>query len=584
MSRIGAGASSLTWLAALAARSAPVALLAGCALFALLSDPLPSVQGLDAPAQEFSAARAFAHVEAIAASPHPVGSDAHARVRGYLLETLAGLGLEPVVQAGDLEGVSLANVLARVEGRASRGTVLLLAHYDSRRSTPGAGDDTVGVASWLEALRALRAGAAPSNTLLLLLSDGEEAGLLGAELFARDHPWFADVKVVVNLEAIGNGGPAVLFETGGENGELVRLYARSVDRPSGTSLANAIYRRLPNDTDFSVFRERGLSGFNLALTRGTCAYHAPHDTPENLDPRSLQHMGDCALALVRALGEIDLGSLDAPDATFFDLLGRTQVSYPASYDAWLAGAALVLAALRRELRGGACTPLAVAGWLVRWPLEALLVGGLALFAWWGSGGLVRLFAAEQGAPPGNTTSGALLALGIVSLVAGLELFLAGRFVRAQRSSSSRFLAVALWWCVLALGAERLLPGASFAFLWPLSIATIAFLAAPDRAAGSVRVLSLSALSIGLLVFALPILHALVQLFHREEPRAASIGVFLAVIGAGLLTPLTRALGEGSRAPARILFLAGLASLFASAIVAHLLAWRGGALWPSEGAS
>jgi hypothetical protein len=427
-------------------------------LVVLLWSPLPAAKVSDQPELEFSAARAYAHVEAIAASPHPLGSEAHATVRSYLLGCLEHLGLAPEVQSGELAGLALANVLVRLEGTRTREAVLLLAHYDTRSETPGAGDDTVGVASALEVLRALRSRApsenanilhnASENSLVLLLSDGEEAGLLGAELFAREHPWFADVRVVVNLEAIGNGGPAMLFETGAANGDLVALYGRAVEMPSGTSLANAIFRRLPNDTDFSVFRERGLSGFNLALTRGSPAYHAHDDTPANLDRRSLQHMGDCALALTRALGEVELGSLAAPDATFFDLLGRLQIAYPASFDGGLAAAALalVLAAIVRARRGGACRSWSVVGWLLRWPLEVLLVVGLALLGWWGSRGLAGIFAAEQDASPGNTTSGALLALGILFIVASLELFLARRRVDAGRPSEPRFLAVLLWWC------------------------------------------------------------------------------------------------------------------------------------------
>src|SRR5829696_7261549 len=57
-------------------------------------DPLPA----SAPANEFSAERAFAHVEQIAEQPHPVGSAPNAEVRDYLVDRLAALGLRPTVQ------------------------------------------------------------------------------------------------------------------------------------------------------------------------------------------------------------------------------------------------------------------------------------------------------------------------------------------------------------------------------------------------------------------------------------------------------------------------------------------------------
>src|SRR5689334_18322790 len=46
-----------------------------------------------APASGFGADRAFAHVQAIATVPHPVGSARQDQVRDYLVATLHGLGL-----------------------------------------------------------------------------------------------------------------------------------------------------------------------------------------------------------------------------------------------------------------------------------------------------------------------------------------------------------------------------------------------------------------------------------------------------------------------------------------------------------
>src|SRR6185295_4716303 len=97
------------------------------------------------------------------------------------------------------------------------------------------------------------------------------------QLFAQHDPLLEQVKLVVNLEAIGNGGPAVLFELGPRNGERVREFERCVALPAGTSFSDAVYARMPNDTDLTVFLRRGLRGFNFALTAGSPAYHAPHD-------------------------------------------------------------------------------------------------------------------------------------------------------------------------------------------------------------------------------------------------------------------------------------------------------------------
>ncbi len=337
-------------------RVALPALLLGGLMTVPWALPRPAVQSLDAPPTRFSAERARRVVEAIAGEPRPTGSPAHARAREVLLGEIAALGLEPVQQEAASERVDggrLVNLLARVRGHDSGGVVLLAAHYDSVRRSPGAGDDAAGVAACLEALRALLARGAPRNDVVLLLSDGEERGLLGALAFDAEHPWAREVALVVNLEAIGNAGPASLFETGPTNGTVVRAVARAMQAPVGGSFATAIYRAMPNDTDYSVFRARGIPGANLALTGNGRAYHSPLDTPERLDPAGLQHLGESALELLAEFAALDLSAARAPERHFVTFPGGSVLHLPAAWTpalAWFAAAALLAAALFRARR------------------------------------------------------------------------------------------------------------------------------------------------------------------------------------------------------------------------------------------
>jgi hypothetical protein len=550
---------------------AALAVLLG-ALALSLGWRLPAPLPLDAPAESFSGARAGRILARIARAPHPVGSEEHERVRATLLEELRALGLEPEPQEGAFLGVELANLLVRMPGSAPTGTVLCLAHYDSVPTGPGAGDDGVGVVAWLEVLRALRArGLRPRNDVVLLLSDGEELGLYGAHFFAVEHPLARSVRVVVNLEAIGNGGPAVLFELGPRNGPRVREFARAVRAPVGTSLCDAVYGRMPNDTDLSVFLRRGVPGFNLALTAGSSAYHAPHDTPENLDPRSLQHMGECALALVERMGALDLGALQGPDLTFFDLLGLRIVRYPRGWDALLVLAGLTLSVLawrRLRPRGGELLRAVTAH-----ALEGALLGGMLALAWWLLDRSAALFTPDPGWVPGNTTSGALLLAGLVLLVAA-RAALRGGEPRAR--SDLRGLAALAVWSGLAPAALLLLPGASFAFHVPLILAAAGQLAANGRRS------ALVALPLGFaaaLLVCLPILHLLLQLFQRAPLQAVLACGGVLASAAGLFTPQLRAIARAARWNGAALLVLGLAALAASVLVARVLGWRQGALWP-----
>jgi hypothetical protein len=122
--------------------------------------PVPATS----PDTVFSAERAMRHVEQLAARPHPVGSEDHARVRDYLIAQLASMGLRPQVQATTAIGTRyqsagrVENVLAWMPGADTTGkAVLVVTHYDGVGAGPAAGDDAAGTAALLETVRALRA-------------------------------------------------------------------------------------------------------------------------------------------------------------------------------------------------------------------------------------------------------------------------------------------------------------------------------------------------------------------------------------------------------------------------------------------
>jgi len=111
---------------------------------------------------------------------------------------------------------------------------MLVAHYDTVSRSPGAADDGAAVAALLETLRALNAGPPLRNDLIVLITDGEEPGMLGARAFVAEHPWLRDVGVVCNFEARGTRGPSIMFETSSDNGRLIREFARQPRTSSRT--------------------------------------------------------------------------------------------------------------------------------------------------------------------------------------------------------------------------------------------------------------------------------------------------------------------------------------------------------------
>jgi hypothetical protein len=373
------------------------------------SRPVPEPSS--APAADFSADRAMEQVRAVAQKPHPTGTAEHDRVRDYIEAELARQGLTPQVESGHAElsrdrfhaAAEVQNILARLPGTANTRPVMLAAHYDSSMRGPGASDDGHGVAVLLETLRALRAGPPLRNDVIFLITDGEERGMLGAVLFMREHPWRNEPAVTLNFEARGTSGSAMMFETSSNNAWLVRGLAAAVPQADATSAAYEIYRRMPNNTDLSIFKEGGLAGMNFAFIEHPEYYHTAGDTVEHLDPVSLQEQGRYALSLARWFGNQDLSRHASGDAIYFATPFTPLIVYPASWAVLLAALAVLgllataSAGHSRRARGlWMAAPLAILGVLQFWVTGAA-PGVSYLLAWPMLGGVIA-FALLMTAP------------------------------------------------------------------------------------------------------------------------------------------------------------------------------------------
>lgn len=327
--------------------------VAGLIILSLYLLRAPKSVSSTADTKEFSAERAFEHTKNIAQQPHMIGTTEHSNVKQYIIDKANELGLETGVQQTtaiyEFRGVVRAgfvqNIIATLKGTGSDKSVLIVGHYDSQPNAPGAADDGSAVAAMLEAARALKQNTSLKNDIIFLFTDAEEVGLLGAKAFVDEHHLADKIGVVLNIEARGNKGPSITFEVSPENGWIMREFVKAVSHPVAHSIAYEVYKILPNDTDFTIFKKDGISGFNTALTDGYANYHSPTDKPENLSLASLQHHGSYIMDIARHFGNIDLTSTKSKDVVFFNILGYVMVLYPVSFNIFLIVLVSVLLAL-----------------------------------------------------------------------------------------------------------------------------------------------------------------------------------------------------------------------------------------------
>jgi hypothetical protein len=437
-------------------------------LFALTSwrySP-PAPVSADAPADRFSAMRARAVQTQLVGdgATRFVGTEANRRGREAMIAALTKAGWTVETQEAMTCThygicVPVANVVAHLDGtEPALPGVLMSAHHDSVGAGPGASDDGLGVATIVESARAISAGKRPKRTIVALLTDGEEAGLAGADAFVRSHPLAGKVRATVNVDARGSSGPSSMFETSRGNAWLASLMGEHLERPVTTSLFYEVYRRMPNDTDFSITKTIA-SGVNFANIRRVEHYHTPLDDLAHSDVGTLQHHGDHVLGMTRAFadGEIAAKSDQIGDAVWFDVLAFGIVRWPENWSILLAIIAFAFV-LRHVIRaktfdrGLAVFPAVLAvGGAGGFVVATLLSMLGAVPSPWVAQPLPGILAIELGALAGAFGAIRLLAMTPRALWAGVWLF----------------------WALLGIVSSKIAPGASYLFIVPALAAGMA---------------------------------------------------------------------------------------------------------------
>lgn len=289
-----------------------VVILTGLIAFGLASRP----QVKNADALEFSAERIIEDIRGISQHHHSVAHpEERADVREYLISRLQQIGADTVrtFEYKSLTGpenkhvtytFDATNILATFNPKQAQDEqtyLLMVAHYDSRYSQPmakgdtvwsyGAADDGYGIGVILETVnQALKYRDEWEQGIKILFTDAEEVGMKGMKaMWERNHEEFNDVGFMINLEARGPYGPALLFETSPGNEKIMELY-KYAEYPFTYSLTTVVYGFMPNFTDFTIVKDE-IPGMNFSTIADINHYHTDLDNFSNINARSIQHYG-----------------------------------------------------------------------------------------------------------------------------------------------------------------------------------------------------------------------------------------------------------------------------------------------------
>jgi len=252
----------------------------------------------------------------------------------FLRTALEAAGYEPVRQAWQVKGITVANLVAEVPGAGKADEILVVGgHYDSVAGCPGADDNASGTAATLALARGL-ARARPARTLRFVFFTNEEPpwfqtddmGSLRYARLCRERR--ERIVGMLSLETIGyfsdapgsqkfdafpplrllypDTGDFIAFvsdvRSGGFTSRVVESFRRTTRFPAhGLALPDAI-----EGIGWSDHWSFGQAGYPAAMVTDTAVfryphYHAAEDTPDKLD---FDRMARVVAGLRRVIGEL----------------------------------------------------------------------------------------------------------------------------------------------------------------------------------------------------------------------------------------------------------------------------------------
>ena len=448
----------------------PVILFAAVVLSGLLAYglwTLPKPQNADY--EGFSSARVVEDIRVISQKPHSVAHpDERAQVREYLIGRLESMGADTVMQFRydsivgpqnkhveyTFDAVNLLAEFAPASETVSGTDLMLVAHYDSRYSQPmprdtvwsyGAADDGYGVGVILETVSlALKNRGEWKQGVKVLFTDAEEPGMKGMKaIWENNREVFDNVGLVLNVEARGTWGPALLFEACPGNAKVQELYASTAAYPFTYSLTTVVYQFLPMFTDFTIVKDE-LPGLNFSNIADVNHYHTDLDNFSNISEKTIQHYGSQILPLTmeyltgEEYADKDYLRSDSDKVNFtIPLLGLFSFSKVGYIVLCVAVFVLFLLAFALEGLRGRIKAAKVFGFSLKvlgGSVLALLIGeGFAYACAAAAGAGFKLFGTVQGVPFDNK---AMILFMVLMFAACVLLYMSGRMKAARSVSGS----------------------------------------------------------------------------------------------------------------------------------------------------
>ncbi len=216
--------------------------------------------------------------------PHPTGSEVCDAVADFIFNEFKKDGLRVEYQYWERNGISGKNVIATLEGKTDF-AVIISAHYDTVEVSPGADDDSSGVAAVLTSAKILSEYEF-LHTIKFVAFSGEEQGLYGSEYFARNS-YKRGEKIIadIQLDGIGyavNEGKKVRISSNSPSVWILDL-AEQIALAYKSRIDLEISRHDYTGSDHKSFYNYGYEGIFFLEYEFNPNYHSSEDSIEYIN-------------------------------------------------------------------------------------------------------------------------------------------------------------------------------------------------------------------------------------------------------------------------------------------------------------
>jgi hypothetical protein len=243
--------------------------------------------------------------------PHPTGSEALNLVGEYIYNELKSTNLPVEYLNWEYKKLSGKNIVATLQGVGeSNGIIIVCAHYDSIKVSPGADDDGSGVAVVLM-LAEIMSSYSFNTTIKFILFSGEEQGKRGSGYYAKNTNNNGDNIIgVLALDKVGYAitaeeGKKVVHHSNIESDWMVDISTEMADKYYEYIELEVLRWSEDAGSDHIAFVEEGFHGTDFVRYAVNPFYHTSEDKLEHMNITYLTKVCNLTLTTLTKMANLN---------------------------------------------------------------------------------------------------------------------------------------------------------------------------------------------------------------------------------------------------------------------------------------